>query len=360
MTDCLRVILRRRTRMQRMTCATFLISISSLLQPVVDRSQAQTPDDNAAIPSPITRAGEKGPVSVELSIASDRVQAGSPFDVRIRIEAERGVSIAIPKIEGILGDFEVVEQTSKPFDCDVNHDCTEYVLSLRGYLSGEAEIPGLVVGFADPRPKMDGSNDVYQDTIQLESIPITVEESLADVKGPASLPIPWSMQLLWWGLGALAALAIVGLFVHWYRKRPKPISMAAPIPQLSAYDWAKRELQLLVAEDLMAKGRVQEFYYRINGLLRQYIERRFGLSAGEQTSEEFVRDIQSADLFDARQRETLCAFVASCDPVKYAKQQPTPDDVEWVLAAATDVIESTRHDAFVTANSTAQPAEVGA
>ena len=39
-------------------------------------------------------------------------------------------------------------------------------------------------------------------------------------------------------------------------------------------------LQALVAEDLVAKGDIEQFYHRISGILREYIEDRFGLLEG--------------------------------------------------------------------------------
>lgn len=285
---------------------------------------------------------EKGPVRLEATLPAEAIRAGEEFELRVRISAERGVQTALPEFGGFVGMLELVRHESKAVDCEPDHECVEHVLTLRAFLPGPSEIPALPVAFADPRPKMDGSDAVYQDTVSLDAIPITVEESLAGMKGPVELPIPWPMRLWWWAAAAVVAVGIAALIVRWWRRRPARPAVVPPAPVMSAYEWATRELRVLIDDDLIGRGRIQEFYYRINGLVRRYIEMRFGLMSAEQTSEEFVRDIQSAGWMEASQRETLRAFVSACDPVKYAKQTPTTEEVTWVLHVARDFIEATK------------------
>ncbi|HPF38651.1 MAG TPA: hypothetical protein P5081_04170 [Phycisphaerae bacterium] len=336
----------RRPHVRRAQARTLAVFTIAALLCATTQLLAQTSEDAAGQPAaPVHIETTRGPVHIEVSLDSDHVSMAEPFDLKVRIDAERDVATAMPKYEGLLGAFEIANVESESVPCDDLHDCTLITIRLIAAIPGDTEIPGLLVAYVDSRPKMDGSNRVAQDQIQLEPIPIVVENSLADIKGPASLPIPFSTRLIYWGLAALALLA---LLLRWWLRRPKRIPFANVVPQLPPYEWAMRELDRLMADDLIARGMTQEFYYRINLLLRQYIERRFSVMAGEQTSEEFVRSVQSMGALSADQRETLRVFVAACDPVKYARQQPTNDDVVWVLQTAREFIEATRQDAFVT------------
>lgn len=303
---------------------------------------------NAAAPhQPIRREATQGPVHIEATLENDRVALAESFDLHIRIDAERDVATAMPDYKGILGSFEIVDTKDEDVDCDDLHDCREITMTLRAIIPGETTIPGLLFAYVDSRPKMDGADRVVQDQIELEPIPIVVENSLAGIKGPASLPMPFSTRLIYWGLGIIAVVAVAGLIARYWLRRPKKIPIAQVVPQLPPYEWAMRELNRLFADNLIAKGRTQEFYYRINLLLRQYIERRFNVMAGEQTSEEFINGVQSMGALSFEQRETLRAFVAACDPVKYARQVPSVEDSDWVINAASDFINATRQDAFV-------------
>ena len=74
-------------------------------------------------------------------------------------------------------------------------------------------------------------------------------------------------------------------------------------------------LPALVTEDLIARGLIQEFHYRTSGIVRGYIERRFGVSAPEMTTEEFL----TAAAADARFERT--------------RQRVSPTDTSGVRAS---------------------------
>ncbi len=339
---------------KRTHLAMWLAGMLCFLMAPSAMAQSTGPKNDAPAPVPVSIEKSQGPVRVSISLDRDAVAMAESFDMRVRIEAERDVMAGMADYKDILGAFEIVNRTSETADCDDLHDCQEIVFTLRALMPGEASIPSLLFGYADARPKMDGSTGTIEDRFETEPIPMRVENSLAGMRNPASLPMPWSLKLLRWGLGTIAVLAIIGLVARWWVKRPRNIPYAAVVPQRSPYEWAMDELNRLISENLIGRNEHQEFYYRINGLLRQYIERRFDVMAGEQTSEEFIRSVQSMGALSMDQRETLRTFVAACDPVKYARQLPSADESTWVLNAARDFINATRQDAFVT-----QPATTG-
>jgi hypothetical protein len=98
---------------------------------------------------------------------------------------------------------------------------------------------------------------------------------------------------------------------------------------------------MLAAEGLIERGKVREFYYRINAIVRGYIERRWGLNAGEQTSEEFILALQRSDFLGDLHKTVLRRFVDACDPVKYARQEPAAQENEWVQTTAREFVVET-------------------
>lgn len=282
----------------------------------------------------IVRTVESGPLKVTVTADRNRVEVPDPVKLTIRVEAEAGVEAGVPKLEGLIGEFGVADVVEEDVPCGDYAQCKQWVYTLDTFLAGVYEIPALPFSFRDAREKADGSNEVYEDTITTESIPITVIQSLADIKEPVSLPLPFRYRLLWWAVGAVAVMVLIALAVRWWRRRKaRPVAhpLAAPIP---AHIWALGELDKLAQEDLVGRGLVQEFYYRINGLLRRYIELRFELMAGEQTSEEFIRALQHSDSLSGDHKDMLHQFVSACDPVKYARHQPGAEEIEWVQTAA--------------------------
>ena len=100
-------------------------------------------------------------------------------------------------------------------------------------------------------------------------------------------------------------------------------------------------LDRLQSDDLITLQRIEEFYVRVSGILRYYIEWRFGLRAPEQTTEEFLDAMLVAGGPIAEHRDLLSAFLAHCDLVKFARHQPAPDDMHNALQRARDFVEQT-------------------
>jgi hypothetical protein len=273
----------------------------------------------------------------------DRAEATIPqrITLTMTVEWERGVEVAMPEVEGTLGDFNVVQVQ----DGDVTGDDLvrrqQRVVTLESVVPGECQVPVLSVAFADPRPKADGSSEVYEDKVSTERIPVAVRQALADVKGPVGLPLAWRYRLLLWAVGVVAAAAAIALAARWWRRRRARLEELGVKARMPAHEWALAELERLAREGLLTKGLVQEFYYRINGLVRRYIELRYGLMANEQTSEEFIRALKDSAFLGDGHKEVLRGFVSACDPVKYARHRPEAADISWVQATARDFILQT-------------------
>ena len=84
----------------------------------------------------------------------------------------------------------------------------------------------------------------------------------------------------------------------------------------------RRRWRLLLAENLPGRGLVKEFYLRLTGIVRQYVEDTTGIRAPEQTTEEFLRDMRSSAAFPPERSVRLAEFLEAADLVKYAGQQP--------------------------------------
>ena len=68
--------------------------------------------------------------------------------------------------------------------------------------------------------------------------------------------------------------------------------------------------------DLIAKGLVREYYYRITNILRHYIEDRFGLLAPERTTEEFLTEMAHTNQLDAAHKILIREFL---EALRYGK-----------------------------------------
>jgi hypothetical protein len=115
-----------------------------------------------------------------------------------------------------------------------------------------------------------------------------------------------------------------------------------PVPPIPAHEWASREFAKLLAENLVASGRIRDFYFRLSDIVRGYIERRFEVSAPEMTTEDFLAEVSHDRRFGHQNTLELQRFLMACDLVKYAGFRPDPDDADVLTRAAMDFVERTR------------------
>jgi HAMP domain-containing protein len=113
----------------------------------------------------------------------------------------------------------------------------------------------------------------------------------------------------------------------------------------SAHDVARAELDALMLAPRPGAREMDAFFVQLSGIVRRYLENRFGLRSPELTTEEFVAELASSpDLVRSHQR-LLGEFLRRADLVKFAHLVPDPADVELSLESARSFLEATRDDA---------------
>ena len=78
--------------------------------------------------------------------------------------------------------------------------------------------------------------------------------------------------------------------------------------------------------------------------MRRYIERSTGVSAPEQTTEEFLREIVQDAVFADQDQQRLQQFLESADLVKFAALEPAASDIEASFERAKEFIRLQREE----------------
>ncbi|HSS64469.1 MAG TPA: hypothetical protein VLS27_08540, partial [Gammaproteobacteria bacterium] len=317
----------------------------------------------AATPDGVVRRARSGPVEVTLRVKPEELELGSRAQMQVEVTAERGATVEVNDLRTAAADgerrFEYrVERTAERIATPMVNGRLQwtYEYSVAFFLPGDYELPRVRVRYRAEGARQVGdvdasaedadasSQDDWQE-VATEPVTVTVRdphtapltpEELQEVStlDPVALPSPWAR---WWWAGPVAAVVVAALAVlMWRRARHKRASQEPVIP---ADVWARQQIAALIAEDLVSRGLVQTFYYRLSDVVRGYIERRFSISAPEMTTEEFLAAASSDTRFDSRHTEQLDRFLGACDLVKYARHEPGASEIDGMLNEAKRFIE---------------------
>lgn len=341
-------------------------------------SRQEKTADNGGPPITVTKTME--PVTLTLSAAPGEPQALSPLRIRVEGVAPTGVALwpqdyALTLRAGICRfDCRIIRASAPRTPVLVGDKLLwSQDVEIEFLLAGDYELPPVGLNFTQTQPAHDPAQpDVERvkpksQEIKTDPLPVKVAmpvdgelaaDQLAAIKtlDPVELPTRWSK---WWWLGPIlvvAAAAVLALLVYllaqvipplqhllnWMRRRWTRMVTPPPIPPIPAHEWASREFAKLLAESLVASGRIREFYFRLSDIVRGYIERRFDVSAPEMTTEEFLAEVSHDRRFGHKNTLELQHFLMACDLVKYAGFRPDPDDADVLTRAAMDLVERTR------------------
>ena len=103
---------------------------------------------------------------------------------------------------------------------------------------------------------------------------------------------------------------------------------------------ALEELEKLALKKLWQEGKIKEYYTGITDILREYIYGRYGIGAAEMTSDEIMQALKRKDINEAMKGK-LMEIMVLADLVKFAKENPLPEDHEFCFNASIDFIKET-------------------
>lgn len=106
---------------------------------------------------------------------------------------------------------------------------------------------------------------------------------------------------------------------------------------------AEQALARLDALDLLTKGDVDGFFVTLSAILRDYVERRFGVRAPEQTTAEFLAALGRRPGLTGH-RDLLRSFLTLADGVKFAREQPEAADARAARQTVAEFVSATRAD----------------
>ncbi|MFQ5877131.1 MAG: hypothetical protein ACE5JH_05500 [Acidobacteriota bacterium] len=296
----------------------------------------------ASVPRAAPGSGGERPAAgaPRLEAEADRtaITLGDPIAVTLRLVYPEGWRIVSFEPERSLGSLVLLDRREEPTRRTEDGMLMDVlVLRVTAFEVGEGAIPRFEVSYVDP--------EGLEVTARSEPIPFAVVSVLsegdtepADIKGPVAMP----ESPLWpWLL--LGATALAAALYAWRRRRRRRATAAAtpPAPPRPPHETAYADLQRLLSSDLLARGRVKEFYIELSEILRRYVGARFRIETFERTTSEILeglREVRAGAGAITSSRE----FFGTCDLVKFAKYVPASEQTRAHVERAYRLVDETR------------------
>jgi len=307
----------------------------------------ESAEGTSAAVKPIVKTAERGPVKLTVSVDKNEISLADRLELTIEAEAADGVDVEMPQFGEQMDAFAIRDFRDYPAEAIDGGRLWRQTYELDVFVSGEYPVPEMTARFVDRRDE----DDVIEGEVTTEGFTVKVASlpegefdptQFRDVKGPVELPIERTWLWVWWTIGGLVAVGVLAMGLVWFVRRLRREPPEVVIP---AHEWAYDELQKLLDEQLIERGLVHEFYFRLSMIVRVYIERRFNLMAPEWTTQEFLIETQRSELLPYEHRSRLGEFLQACDMVKFALHRPGNVEIEQAFDAARDFVSETAETA---------------
>jgi hypothetical protein len=290
----------------------------------------------------LTSIAEKGPVRLMVRVQPKRPRLSDLVEMEIEVTSQPNVEVKPPTFGDAVGDFLVRDYRERTSDKSTKNDLNIRLFHYRlePVSSGKHLIRSVAIEFIDNRDTSESRGKAA--FIESEPIEIEITSEFGDQTpdlaklDPMLPPVLTDRSWSWWWLAF--ALPLVALAVAWIVYRQKLRSPEPAVHQPTPEEIAEAALEQLLRENLPAAGLFKEFYVRLTGLVRCYIEGTTGLKAPEQTTEEFLREMRSTEVFSAERSAKLKEFLEAADMVKYAGMQPEAEQIELSVLRAKEFV----------------------
>ena len=303
----------------------------------------RSPDSGAAKAKfEIDKDFERGPLTVHVRADKSTMTIAETLLLELEAAVEPGYKVQMPRIDKVLESFDMVDWDNPGDRLDENGNVVStYQYRLEPLLSGTYPVPAFTFEFHDVNSPEEKKYELTTEPFDIEVTSLLADEraelKIEDIEGVVEIPKEPSFRWAW-ALGVIAVVAALGTWLWLRRRRVKElVRIFKP-----AHELAYERLRVLVKEDLVGAGRIKEFYERISDILRHYIEHCFSLRAPERTTEEFLYELASTNVLPESDKQNLAQFLQHCDLVKFAKHEPTSEQIQQAFDLVKAFIEKTK------------------
>ena len=256
-------------------------------------------------------------VRIGISMGADSVTVGDPLELRIRVSAPAGATIAFPEAPDSTAPVQAIgtRSVSRPAAQGPVDQTAIYKLAAWDVGDLRVVMGDVVVTLGNSERRIPlGDITVRAVTVLPADTTLRVPKP---PRPPLDVNVPWWKR--WWPLlAALALLALLALW--WWRRRRRPSASADAV---DAHAFAEREFGRIEALGLVEAGERGRYVALMVEVLRDYLALRVPEARASLTTGELLLALrQSRVVPNAR----LAPLLGQADLVKFARRSVTVDE----------------------------------
>ncbi len=279
-------------------------------------------------------------VSVNANVDRAMATIGDEINYKITVDFSEKIEVFFPETKEKVGDLTVKDFDVTDIEKEEGRITRVLSYVLETYKTGSYIIPAFDIKYKE---KIKTETMVAKTPEIFIEVATTLEADASDVRDIAP---PVVLHKNYFRLYIIIAivfgvLALAALILHYIYNRKNRKTESIPEP-LSAHQIAYNELEGLNAMDLISKGQIKEYYYRLSNIVRHYIENRFKLMAPERTTEEFLAEMIVTEKLAEDHKTLVGDFLEHCDMVKFAAYGPDSREIENSFNSAKRLVDETK------------------
>ncbi len=288
----------------------------------------------------VREEGSNSIVKVNANVDNAKVTIGDKIKYKITVNFPEEIEVLFPEIMDEIAGLTVVDSGNEKLEKDEGRIMQEIWYILETYDTGSYIIPALEIKYKKKGELEDEIVKTPEVFIEVVSILDEKASDIRDIKPPVVINKNYYRLYVIIAI-AFGILALAAIVLHFlYRRKHRKIEFV-PEP-LPAHKIAYSELEKLKALNLISKGLVKEYYYRLSNIVRHYIENRFKLMAPERTTEEFLTEMTTTYKLEEMHKKLIRNFLEHCDMVKFAAYGPDNREIENAFNLAKKLVDETR------------------
>jgi len=284
---------------------------------------------------------ERGPVEIGAHVDKAVADPGDIITFTLSADCDDEMPIDLPEVSDRLVDFRIVSSGVTGPVRKGERVLTERWYKLQADVSGSYVIEPVEIALDLPT----GERETFKTPkifIEIQSLLERDEgtQDIRDIKPPVSVypPVKTILSIAALAAGLVGAVLIGNRLIRNLRQRKTAVHLGRKQP----HEIAMQALQELLMKRLVEQGRVQEFYFELSLIFRQYIQDRFLIPAVDFTTEEILHHIDKRDgLLNGELKPLMADFLTGADLVKFAKHEPPAEEVNKAVQQTIEFIGKT-------------------